>query len=149
MNKLTWGGKGQTETVDHINRIGFDNRKSNLRIVSQTEQNLNQRKKPRLVALPADCGITPADIPRHIWYVRPNGLHGDRFAIEFKTEGIKWRTTSSKSIPLKQKLEEAKTKLSEFYTIYPYLDPENTEIVAQHNELFDSYVEIISIATYL
>jgi hypothetical protein len=146
MGRLTWSGKGQTETIDHINRNGFDNRKANLRLVSQTEQNLNQRKKPRHVILPVDCGIAASDIPRHIWYVRPNGLHGDRFAIEFKTEGIKWRTTSSKSVALCDKLAEAKAKLAEFYTLYPYLDPDNPAILAERATLTLAYNTIVEAA---
>ena len=88
MDRDLFQGKGQKETVDHINRNGFDNRKENLRIVSQADQNINQKKKKRGVILPEDCGIKSEDIPKHIWYVHPNGLHGDRFAIEFKTEDI-------------------------------------------------------------
>jgi hypothetical protein len=69
------------------------------------------------------CGLTPADIPRHIWYVQANGYHRDRFAIEFKTEKVLWKSTSSKLVSLKEKLEAAKTKLAELYLEYPHLDP--------------------------
>lgn len=147
MGKLTFGGKGQTSSVDHINRIGFDNRLENLRVISQTEQNLNQSKKPRSITLPEGCGIEPDSIPRHIWYVKASGGHGDRFAIEFKIEGILWRTTSSKTVTLLDKLESAKAKLLEFYSIYPYLNPDNPEVVGLYTSLVNSYNEIIAAAS--
>jgi hypothetical protein len=124
MNKLTFDGKGSKETVDHINRVGLDNRKENLRIVTQSQQNLNQcRKKRRSCTLPEDCGLTPEDIPKHIWYIKANGLHGDRFGIDLNLEGIKWKTSSSKLLPLSEKLKQAKEKLEELYFTYPYLKP--------------------------
>ena len=146
MGKLTFSGKGQHETVDHVNRNGLDNRKENLRILSQTDQNLNQRKKPRTVELPVDCGVSPTEIPKHIWYVRANGLHGDRFAIEFKTEDILWRSTSSKAFTLKDKLRAATTKLVELYTVYPYLDPDNPDILEDMRALNESFDLIVSAA---
>jgi hypothetical protein len=123
MNKLTFDGKGSKETVDHINRIGLDNRKENLRIVTQSQQILNQCQKQRRCTLPEDCGLTPEDIPKHIWYIKANGLHGDRFGIDLKTENIKWKTSSSKLLPLSEKLKQAKEKLEELYFTYPYLRP--------------------------
>ena len=53
MNRDAFKGKGQTESIDHINRNGFDNRKENLRLVSQTAQNVNQNRRQRKVELPA------------------------------------------------------------------------------------------------
>ena len=141
MNAPIHPGKGASSSVDHMNRNGFDNRKENLQIVSQTEQNLNQRKKPRTVKLPDGCDISPDSIPRHIWYIKPHGGHGERFAIEFKTEDICWKTTSSKQVILTKKLQEAKQKLSEFYALYPYLNPAHYEQRAA--ELLQSFNAII------
>jgi hypothetical protein len=146
MNRLGFPGKGSKESVDHINRIGFDNRKENLRVITQSEQNLNQSKRSRRVELPEDSGLIPGDIPKHIWYVKANGNHGDRFAIEFKTENITWKTTSSKNISLKEKLQSAKDKLQELYQKYPYLNPNNEETSNKIKSLTDSYNEIIRIS---
>ncbi len=145
MNHDAFKGKGQTHTIDHINRIGYDNRKDNLRYISQSEQNINQKSKERKVILPDGCSITPDDIPRHIWYVKANGKHGDRFAIEFKTEGIVWRTTSSKSVTIEAKLEMAKQRLTDLYILYPYLNPDRiNEEYNREKSIYDSIIILIT-----
>ena len=145
MNKLTFDGKGQIETIDHINRNPLDNRKRNLRLVSQSEQMLNQKTKERKIQFPEDFPIKANDIPKHIWYVKANGGHGDRFAIEFKTENIVWKGTSSKKVKIEDKLFEAKEKLQELYMAFPYLNPENEDKKKGIETLQKEYNDIISL----
>ncbi len=44
LHRALMGAKKKEETVDHINRDPFDNRKSNLRITSRTINNINRGK---------------------------------------------------------------------------------------------------------
>lgn len=156
MNKLTFEGKGQQHTVDHINRIGRDNRKENLRMAtSQSAQNFNTKKRERKIELPEGCDITPDMIPRNVWYIKPNGKHGDGFCIEIKgvqtlNEGrFTWKSTRSTKVSLKVKLQETKLKLAEIIKDNPELqelsDLANEE---RRNELINSFNAILEKSSY-
>jgi hypothetical protein len=156
MNKLTFEGKGQQHTVDHINRVGRDNRKENLRMAtSQSAQNFNTKKRERKVDLPEGCDIAPDMIPRNVWYIKPNGKHGDGFCIEIKgvqtlNEGkFVWKSTRSTKVSLKVKLQETKLKLQEIINNNPELqDLSDLANEQRRNELINSFNAILEKSGY-
>jgi len=157
MDKLTFDGKGQQHTIDHINRIGTDNRLANLReATSQSAQNFNQNKRERRIELPENCGININDIPKNVYYGKQNGAHGEFFYIEIK--GIQsfhdgkfvWKSTKSKSVTLKIKFQETIDKLESLKEEYPILKDilYNDETVRLQQELVKEYNDIIKLSHY-
>jgi hypothetical protein len=145
MNRLGFPGKGSKESIDHISRNGLDNRKENLRLVTQSAQNINQKQKERRIELPADSGVTVDEIPKHVWYIKSNGSHGERFGIDLKTENVKWKSTSAKNVSLQDKLKAAKEQLQIYYQQFLYLNPNNEDKNKEMEELAKSYEEIVGL----
>ena len=133
----------------HVNRIGLDNRRVNLEYRGMEGGHRNTKKKKRTVKLPEDCGIVPKDIPTYIWYLKPNGTHGDRFMVD--VGDIKWKTTASKSISLTQKLSDAKRYLRNLKREAPDLfdyRSMNGDYTQQGQKLAVEYRDIIRKAGY-
>jgi hypothetical protein len=134
MGKETFNGKGQLESVDHVNQIGVDNRMCNLRFASQTEQNLNQKRRDRKLTLPINCGFTVDDVPKSVWLAEEKD-RAPRWCIELKgikglgeVDGIKVKKgllehkgTCSSELDLIVKLQCIKLKLKDWYERYPQL----------------------------
>ena len=153
MDKLTFDGKGQHHTIDHINRVPLDNRTENLRSLSSSHQNINQSKRSRKITLPENSDIDPNDIPKNIYYVKARSNHGDRFSIELKlpnNEDFRWFSTSSKTLNIKVKLQHAIEKLFELKDTYPELNYliETIDNVHIRNNLRKSFNDIIKLTNF-
>lgn len=143
------GTKHSRSSILHINRIGLDNRRENLRYNIKFKTKRNQKKKKRTIVLPASSGIKPDEIPTYVWYLKPNGSHGDRFCVEVGT--VKWKTTSSKKLSLRYKLEEAKEFLRKLKKEKPNLFENhcmNGEFTKEGKNLRKSFQEIVQKAGY-
>ena len=133
--------------IIHINRVGLDNRESNLKYLNNCK--INYKKKKRTVKLPEGCNIEPNEIPTYIWYLKENGSHGSRFSVE--VGDVKWKTTSSKRLSLRYKLEEAKKFLRELKKKNPNLFNKNSmngEFNIKGKKKLKEYYNIIIKAGY-
>ncbi len=139
------------KSVDHINRIKTDNRLANLRFVSQSEQNKNQKKKKRNTELPENSGIDINQIPNFIYYMPPYGNHGERWYIEI--DKYEWKTTSKKDISIKCKYEIAKKHLRELKKQHPQMVESrsfNGSLLDDNaTKLKNDYINIIKLAGYV
>jgi hypothetical protein len=139
-------------SIDHINQIGRDNRLENLRKLTISHQNINRGKLKRNIELPEGCGINPQDIPTNIYYRKPQGLHGDRFYVEIKYSDPPFLkdSTSSKSIDLKTKLQQAILILEEYKRKNPEyaMLVDGIKNVDNRNDLRKSFNEIIKLSGF-
>ena len=144
------------KTVDHINRIGTDNRKENLRIISPSAQLVNQNKIKRKAKLPENSGIKIDDLPRCVWYCKDNKKKkGDGFCVDIKgiskLKNITWYSSKDSTLSLRFKLEQTKKYIRYIINTYkkelePYSIEKNYTI--QGLELLKSYNEILKLSNY-
>ncbi|MBA42414.1 MAG: hypothetical protein CMF62_00205 [Magnetococcales bacterium] len=144
-------GDMKDNPVVHINKIGLDNRRENIIYDTQNKNfKKNLKKKKRTIKLPEDSGIEPDEIPTYVWYLKENGSHGDRFAVEIGN--LKWKTTSSKKMSLRYKLEQAKKYLRDLKNNKPeyfYDFSMNGDLTKKGEDLLKSYKLIVKKAGYL
>jgi hypothetical protein len=108
----------EDKAIIHLNRIPFDNRIENLSYDTiDKKHKKNLKKKKRTATLPKSSGIKISDLPTFMWYIKNNDSHGDRFFIS--VDDIRWKSTSSKKISLRYKLEESKKYLRDLRETRP------------------------------
>lgn len=123
---MTIVGNVEDKSIEHINTYKIDNRRVNL----QYKNHKNYVKKK---VRTNDFG----DLPSFIYYIK----NEDRFMVKLKD--YSWKTSSSKQKTNKEKLNEAKSHLSELRNIRPELF-EHTHMNGDVNNI-DLYVSLYKI----
>jgi len=139
--------------IFHLNNINLDNRLENLR-----ETEIKGPRKRTIIL--NDEYVTPEMIPPFVSYMKPNKTHGSRFSVVF--DNIKWKSTSSKNLSLKYKLEQTKkflriilldTKIKQKYFKKTLTNDANSDKTNSTSEeigqrLFKTYYIIVRMAGY-
>lgn len=133
----------------HINRLGIDNRKLNLmedKLDKETTKNV--KKKERIINL-VGSGIQSNDIPSYVWYLKESDSHGERFMVNIGD--VKWKSSSSKKLSLRYKLEETKKYLrylkevrQDLFTDYSM----NGDLNEEGKSMLNTFIEISKMANF-
>jgi hypothetical protein len=136
--------------IIHINNIHFDNRIENLQFdVQDKDYSKNTKKKRRTIDL-SEHNIKANDLPTYMWYLKPDNTHGSRFVVEIPDQ-LSWRSTASKKVSLRYKLEEAKKFLRHIKEIRPDIFNEyamNGDLTDHGARLYQEYHQMIKQAGF-
>lgn len=134
----------------HVNNIHFDNRIENLQLDDENKDYQKSTKKKNRIINLTRHGVDVNTLPTYIWYIKPDKTHGDRFAVEIPNK-ISWRTTASKKLSLRYKLEEAKKYLRYMKDTYPDMFDDhsmNGDLTRQGFNLYKEYQMMIGKAGF-
>ena len=148
--KMSSTGYKQGIPIIHINNIHFDNRYENLQFdLPEKEYSKNTKKKRRTINL-KKFGIDVNELPTYMWYLKPDKTHGGRFVVDIPNH-LNWRSTASKKVSLRYKLEEAKKYLRHMKKMRPDLFSEysmNGDLTSKGMLLYNEYTMMIKRAGF-
>lgn len=139
-----------TNSIIHINKLGVDNRLENL-IYDTDDKNItkNMRKKSRIISFPKSYDIDPEMIPTFVWFMKEDKTHGERFMVDMGD--VQWKSTGSKKVSLKYKLEETKKYLRYIKQTQPELFKKyslNGDLNETGEQLLKSFLKIVKSAGF-
>lgn len=136
--------------IIHINTLGVDNRSENLMYdITEKDIKKNLKKKKRTISLSEESGIIPDEIPSYVWYVKEDSSHGDRFMLNLGD--VSWKSSSSKKLSLRYKLEETKKYMRYLKDVRNDLFEEysmNGDLNDEGENLIRSYIKIAQTAGF-
>lgn len=128
-----------TVIISHINGINLDNRRENL-MYGEIKTG-NKRIKG------TEIGIDKESIPVHVSYMKSDTDHGSRFIL--KLGSIVWKSSSSKELSIRYKLEETKKFLRLLKLHYVDLfESYFIEYSRNYKKLVNSFNHIIRVARF-